>query len=323
MNITLMKLKAFLTVARFGSFTSAAQVLHISQPALTVQVQQLERTLNLRLFDRDTRHVVLTPSGHRFAPIFQRLLLELETVIDDAQNFSERRQGIVRLGSIPSVATTYLPDAISSFRERYPQVSFDLRDANGQGVVEMVRSGSVEFGITNINQKWSDLDATQLYEEEIHVVCPKLHPIASVKTVTLNEIAEYPLVFLGTGFNSRTVLDVALAAAGRLVKPVCEVSYTSTAIGMVRAGLGLAMLGSLVVRASNLHSFPDIQSRRIDDPNLVLPISLIRKAGRSLSPTAQTFVDVLIKMNKKRRWDMLAAKSSTNVAQPSPADVLP
>jgi len=314
MNITLMQLKAFLTVARFGSFTSAAQVLHISQPALTVQIQQLERSLNLRLFDRDTRHVVVTPSGRLFAPMFQRLLLELETVIDNAQNFSELRQGIIHLGSIPSVATTYLPEAISSFRERYPQVSFDLRDANGQGVVEMVRSDQAEFGITNVNQKWSDLDAVELYEEEIHVVCPKSHPIASSKTVTLVEIAEYPLVFLDTGFNSRTVLDAALAAAGRFVKPVCEVSYTSTAIGMVRAGLGLAMLGSLVVCASNLYSFPELVSRRIDEPSLVLPISLIRKTGRSLSPSAQAFVNMLTKINKKRHWDLLAAKLSTNVA---------
>jgi DNA-binding transcriptional LysR family regulator len=308
MNITLMQLKAFLTVARFGSFTSAAQVLHISQPALTVQVQQLERSLNLKLFDRDTRHVVLTPSGRHFAPMFQRLLLELETTVDNAQNFSELKQGIVRLGCIPSVATTYLPEAISHFRERYPEVSFDLRDANGQGIVEMVRSDKVEFGITNANPKWSDLDSIDLYEEEIHVVFPKSHVISTFKTITLDDIAEYPLVFLDTGFNSRTVLDAAFAAAGRLVKPVCEVSFTSTAIGMVRAGLGLAMLGSLVVSASNLRSFPDLQSRRIDDPNLVLGIRLVRKTGRSLSPSAQAFVDMLVKMNKKNRWALAGGK---------------
>ena len=302
MNITLMKLKAFLTVARFGSFTSAAQVLHISQPALTVQVQQLEKSLNLRLFDRDTRHVVLTPSGRHFAPMFQRLFLELETIVDNAQNFSELKQGIVRLGCIPSVATTYLPEIISRFRERYPQVLFDLRDANGQGVVEMVRSDQVELGITNANPKWPDLDAIDLYEEEIHVVFPKSHVISSFKTVTLDDIAEYPLVFLDTGFNSRTVLDAAFAAAGKLVKPVCEVSFTSTAIGMVRAGLGLAMLGSLVVSASNLRSFPDLQSRRIENPDLVLLIKLVRKTGRSLSPSAQAFADMIVKMNGKNRW---------------------
>jgi DNA-binding transcriptional LysR family regulator len=240
--------------------------------------------------------------------------LDLETIVDNAQNFSELKQGTIRLGSIPSVATTYLPEVISSFRERYPQVVFDLRDANGHGVVEMIRSDTVEIGITNVSQKWSDLDSTELYREEIHVVCPKSHPVASLKGVTLEEIAEYPLVFLDTGFNSRTVLDAALAAAGRFVKPVCEVSYTSTAIGMVRAGLGLAVLGSLVVCASNVCSFPDLMSRPIEDPSLVLPISLVQKSGRSLSPSALAFVDMLIKMNKKRRWDLLPARLSANVA---------
>jgi DNA-binding transcriptional LysR family regulator len=314
MDITLMQLKAFLTVARFGSFTSAAQVLHISQPALTVQIQQLERSLDLRLFDRDTRHVALTPSGRLFAPLFERLLLDLETIVDNAQNFSELKQGIIRLGSIPSVATTYLPEVISTFRERYPQVVFDLRDANGQGVAEMVRSGKVEIGITNVSQKWPDLDSTELYKEEIHVVCPKSHPVALLKRVTLGAIAEYPLVFLDTGFNSRTVLDAALAAAGRFVKPVCEVSYTSTAIGMVRAGLGLAVLGSLVVCASNVCSFPGLMSRPIEDPSLVLPISLVQKTARTLSPSALAFVDMLVRMNKKRRWDVLPARLSAHVA---------
>lgn len=302
MNITLMQLRSFLTVARFGSFTTAAQAMHISQPALTVQIQQLESSLNIRLFDRDTRHVELTPSGRLFAPMFQRLLLELEGIIDHAQNLSELRQGVVRLACIPSVATTYLPDTIACFRERYPGVSFDLRDANGQGVIDMVGADEVEFGITNINQKWAEFDVLELYEEEIHVVFPRSHVISTLKSVDLEDLAEYPLVFLDSGFNSRTVLDAAFAAAGRLVKPVCEVRHTSTAIGMVRAGLGIALLGSLVVSASNLRSFPELQSRRIDRPRLALYIKLIRKMGRSLSPSAQAFVDLMVKMNKKDRW---------------------
>ena len=309
MNITLMQLKAFLTVARFGSFTSAAQVLHISQPALTVQVQQLERSLNLRLFDRNTRRVVLTPSGLHFAPMFQRLLLELETIVDNAQNFSDIRQGIVRMACIPSVATTYLPDTIACFRERYPNVSFDLRDVNGYEVIDMVRADEVEFGITNVNQKGPEFDIIDLYEEEIHVVFPKTHVISTLKKVNLEDIAEYPLVFLDTGFNSRTVLDAAFAAEGRLIKPVCEVRNTSTAIGMVRAGLGIALLGSVVISASNLRSFPDLQSRPVDHPDLVLYIKLLRKAGRSLSPSTQAFIDLMMKMNRKNRWAIAAGLS--------------
>jgi len=306
MDINLMQVKAFLAVVRCGSFTSAAQALHISQPALTVQVQQLETSLNLRLFDRDTRHVVLTPSGRRFAPMFQRILLELEAIIDHAQQFSELKCGVVRLASIPSVAATYLPKTISIFREQYPLVSIDLHDANGQGVVEMVRSDAAEFGITSLNQKWSDLDAIKLYEEDICVVFPESHEIASLTRISLDDIAQYPLVFLDTGFIIRTILDAALIAAGRFVRPVCEVSDTLTAIGMVRAGLGLAVLGALVVSASNLRSFAGLRSRRIDDPSLVLSISLIRKKGRSLAPSSQAFVDMLINVNTKSNWDLLA-----------------
>lgn len=302
MNFTLLQAKAFLTVARYCSFTRAAQVLHISQPALTVQVQQLEESFNLRLFDRGTRRVALTAAGRELAPMLQKLILEQEAIMGSARDLAGSKHGTIRLACVPSIATTYLPEAISRFREKHINVRFDLRDVNGQRVVGMVREDEVEFGITNIDQKWPDLEATPLYREEIHVIFPKSHPIGGQSKITLEDIAQYPLILLGTEFNSRAVLEAAFVAEGQLVRPVCEPKCTSTVIGMVRGGLGIALLGSLVVAASNLYCFSELCSRPVDEPALTLPINLIRKVGRSLSPAAQTFIDILFEYNKEGRW---------------------
>jgi DNA-binding transcriptional LysR family regulator len=297
-----MQARAFLTVARYGRFVHAAQVLHISQPALTVQVQQLEEALHLRLLDRDTRGVTLTPAGRELVPMLQKLILEHETILANARDLAKLNFGTIRMACIPSIATTYLPEAIAQFRELHAKVGFDLHDVNGNRVVEMVRQDEVEFGITNIDQKWPDLDVTALYEEDIHALYPKSHQLASEDQVTLEKLAEYPLILLGTEFHSRSILESAFIAAGRLVRPVCEPKQTSTAIGMVRAGLGIALLGSLVIAASNLPCFPELCSRPIDSPRLKLTINLIRKAGRSLSPAAKTFSDILFEYNEKSRW---------------------
>jgi DNA-binding transcriptional LysR family regulator len=302
MNITLMQINAFLTVARFGSFTKAAHELHLSQPALSVQIQQFEEGLGLRLFDRNTRHVDLTSTGRDLAPLLRHLMQEFEAAVTSAQDISAKRQGIIRFACLPSLACTYLPEAIAQFRKLHPQVSFVLRDAVGKRVVSMVREDEVEFGITDGEPNWPDFESFELSRDEMHVVFPSSHPIARRKKVTLHEIAEYPLVFLDPETNSRIMLDNAFAAENRLVLPACEVTYISTAIGMVRAGLGLAILSSLSIKATNLRSIPEIRSRRIDDPGLVRSINLVKKAGRALTPSAQSFADLLINLSRGNRW---------------------
>ncbi|HEY1802004.1 MAG TPA: LysR family transcriptional regulator [Terriglobales bacterium] len=305
MDITLVQVRSFLTVARFNSFTQAAQFLHLSQPALTAQVQQLESSLNLRVFNRDTRHVSLTHAGRDLMPIFERLLIEFEGVVAGARDAAAQRQGIVRFASVPSVVATLLPAAVMRFRKQYPYIQLHLRDENSQGVITKIRNGDVEFGIANASRDLPDLDVTDLWQDDMQVVFPNSHPISDLRKVTLEEVAKYPLILLDRNrSDSRMILDTAFAAAGHLVIPACEVGCSSAAVGLVRAGLGIALLASLAISASNLHSFTELSSRFIHAPHLERRIKLIRKVGCSLSPAAQAFSDLLLESrNVKTRWN--------------------
>ena len=290
-----MQVRSFLTVARFNSFTQAAQFLHISQPALTAQVQQLESSLNLRVFNRDTRHVSLTRAGRDLMPILERLMVEFEGVVAGARDAAAQRRGIVRFASIPSVVATLLPGAVTHFRKQYRYIQLDLRDDNSQGVIARIRNGDVEFGIANADRELPDLEVIDLWQDDMQVVFPNSHPIAGLQRVTLPEIARFPLILLDRNrSDSRGMLDTAFAAAGHLVIPTCEVGCSSAAIGLVRAGLGIALLASLAINASNLQSFPELSSRSVDAPHLQRHIKLIRKAGFTLSPAAQAFADLLL-----------------------------
>jgi DNA-binding transcriptional LysR family regulator len=300
--MNMMQVKAFVAVARVNSFTHAAELLHVSQPALTVQVRQLEEFFNLKLFDRNTRRVRLTASGHDLFPILQNLLSEYESVVENARGIAGKRRGQITLGCLPSFATTRLPNMIVQFRRRNPQVAFAVKDSTGRRILAMVRAGDVEFGISDIDSTWPDLEFKELYRDRINIVFPKSHPLAKVKNVTLEEISHFPLVLLDAESNSRTVLDSVFIANGRLVTPACEVSYTSTAIGMVRAGLGVTLLGSLVIEASNLHTFSELQFRPVPDPAFVRRVGLVRKKKQSLSPPAEIFVDLLLENSRKNDW---------------------
>lgn len=300
--MNMMQVKAFVAVARVNSFTRAAELLHVSQPALTVQVRQLEEFFNLKLFDRNTRHVRLTSSGRDLFPVLQNLLSEYESVVENARGIATKCHGQVTLGCLPSFATTHLPNMIVQFRKQNPQVSFAVKDSTGRRILTMVRTGDVEFGISDIDSNWPDLEFKELYRDRIHIVFPKSHPLAKVKDVTLDEMSHFPLVLLDAESNSRTVLDSAFVAKGQLLTPACEVSYTSTAIGMVRAGLGITLLGSLVIEASNLHSFSELQFRPVPDRAFVRRVGLVKKKKQILSPLAQSFSDLLLEFSRKNDW---------------------
>jgi DNA-binding transcriptional LysR family regulator len=302
-DANLTQIRAFLTVARVKSFTQAAPLLHLSQPALTVQIRQLESSLGVRLFDRNTRHVALTGAGRDLVPKFQRILLEFESVVADARELSTRGQGIVRLGCLPSFAATYLPDVIATFKKNNPFVSFVLRDStNGRRIMEMIRNGEIEFGITDSEPNWPDIEVTELCRDQMQVIYIKSHPIGRLKKITIDDLARWPIVLLDSESNTRNFLDTVFEGIGMLVTPVCEVSYTSSAIGMVRAGLGISLLGSITVRSNNLRAIHSLRSRPIHDPNFVRRIGLVRKAKQPLSPASDAFIRLLLNVRERDGW---------------------
>jgi DNA-binding transcriptional LysR family regulator len=291
MDVNLRQIRAFMAVASFGSFTRAAQLLHLSQPALTVQIRQLEQGLGVRLFDRNTRTVSLTAVGRDLVPAFRRLLQEFDAVVVNAKDLAAKRHGVVRLACLPSFASTVLPGIIARFRRRHPRVSFVLKDAVGKRILGMVRAEEVDFGIGVAAAEEPDLETLYLMQDRMHAVFPARHPLARARKVDLDSLRPYPLVLMDPDSTVRALVDAAFARAGRLAAPACEATYMSSAIGMVRAGLGITILPST---AMELRGNTRLRSKPIADPGLVRRIVIVRKAKRSLSPAAESFIDELL-----------------------------
>ena len=140
MDVELRHLQAFVAAAQHSSFTRAAKTVHVSQPTFTVQIRQLETALGVRLLDRNTRSVRLTPIGRELAPVIERILRDLESVLLNTQALSAKASGFVAVAALPTLSATMLPGIIAAFRSRNPGIAIQLREAvsgrlagNGEG----------------------------------------------------------------------------------------------------------------------------------------------------------------------------------------------
>ncbi|PCE23782.1 LysR family transcriptional regulator [Paraburkholderia acidicola] len=291
MDLSLRDIRAFVAVAQTGSFTRAATQLHLSQPALTVQIRRLEETVGTRLFDRNSRNVSLTPVGRELLPTLQKSLYDMEHVLADARSLSDGTSGTVRIACLPSFAASLLPDLIRAFRQRLPGVSFQIRDVVADVVNALVRNEDVDIGLTGGETTDPSLDVLHAGEDRLVAVCPKGHPLAKRRSIGLADLLRTPLVLTARGTSVRAVVDAALADATTPPTLACEPTYMMTAVAMVRGGLGVTILpGS----AREIRAEPDLIARPIDDPRFVRPVALVKKRGRTLPPATDAFVETLI-----------------------------
>jgi LysR family transcriptional regulator, carnitine catabolism transcriptional activator len=292
MNFTLRDLEAFLGVAQLGNFTRAARALHVSQPALTVRIRHLEDALGVRLLDRTTRSVTLTEIGLQFLPTVQRVLDDINAVADNARGFAGRQRDVVTVAALPSVASTLLPPVIAAFNALHRRVVVRLRDGVAQRVSELVSSGDADFGIGSPSGHERGLRFSPLVSDPIAAVFPPCHPLEACSRITLKELAELPLILMERTRSARQLVDAAFQSLGIAMMPRYEASYVRTALGLVKAGLGVALIAFSAANEAATHS-AGLRGRAIDDPMLVREIGIIESATRPLSPAARDFVDAV------------------------------
>jgi DNA-binding transcriptional LysR family regulator len=296
MEPNIRQMRSFVAIAKAGSFTRAAQMFHVSQPALTVQIRQLETALNVRLFDRSTRSVQVTRVGRELIPIFERLLGELDGVVNGVRELATTRHGTVRLACLPSLAATLLPPAIAQFRARHPHVQFVLKDGVGEKIATLVKADIVDFGITALTQDDPELEAVPLMQDRIHAVYLAPHRLDRERRITLDALAREPLILMDEGTTIRQVVERAFSQARMAKTTAIETTYMSSALGMVRAKLGVALLPSTAIEAREAGK---LRSRPVEGRGFLRPIFVVHKAGRSLPPASAGFLESLKKARRR------------------------
>lgn len=290
-NLNLRHLDAFVAIATAGNFTRAARALHISQPALTVQIQQLEEAIGVKLLDRNTRTVTLTSIGQQLAPVIERVLRDIEAVVHHAREMAAGVRGTVSVAALPSACSTILPRIIASFRQDQPGISVVLKDAVAQRVLAMVRNREVDFGVGSFSDAGPGMEVTPLFTDHMKIVLPRQSPLARRRVIQLTQLVDLPLILTDRESSVRMLVDRAFESIGHYPTPAYEATYMSSAIGMVRAGLGVAFLPSSTLEMSELSG---LVARRVDHPGLTRRIVAVRRSDAELSAAAENFLKVLL-----------------------------
>jgi DNA-binding transcriptional LysR family regulator len=289
MTAEIRHIEAFLAVARHGNFTRAAAALHVSQPALTVQIRQLEAALGIRLFDRNNRRVALTQLGRELVAPFERVVLDLGTIVESAHDFAAHRRGVVTVACLPSIAAALLPRAIAALARRHEGLVVRVRDGVAARVVDLVKAGEVDVGVSGCGTLDREIEETPLFMDRLAAFLRDDHRLARRRHVTLRELASGPLILTGKDSSVRGLVDAALRRERLVAHVVQEATYMTTALGMVAAGLGVAILPEAAMTSA-----PNgVQRIAIRGPVLTRRIGILTRAGRSLSPAAQKLVEAL------------------------------
>ncbi|MGH3519492.1 MAG: LysR family transcriptional regulator [Haloechinothrix sp.] len=285
------QLEYFLAVVDHGGFTAAANALHVAQPSLSHSIKVLERELGAELFHRLPRGVRVTAAGEALIDSARRTLRDMETARAAVREVAGLMAGRLDLVSLPTLALDPLAEVIGRFRRDYPGVQVRLAQSElGEEVREAVRTGAAELGLADAStRRFEDLDSVRIGSQELVVTLPPgTEPPAGGK-MSIDELLTRDLV---TGFAGTLVRDLLGNEAerrGTELKVVVEVGHRESALHLVVAGAGCAVLPRPLARVAALEGAVLASV----DPILERQIHLVRRPG-TLSPAARAFQDVLL-----------------------------
>jgi DNA-binding transcriptional LysR family regulator len=286
MNVSLRQLRAFVSLCELRSFTRAAAACHLSQPAFSALVRQLEESVGVRLFDRSTRHVEPSAEGRDFEPGARRVLAEFDSALGGVRERALRERGRVSVALLPSLAAGWLPAVLAGWRARHPGVELQVADVLSEPCIERVRSAEADFALAATRADTSELQAEFFCADTFHLVCRSDHPLARRRQLQPADVAGHAFVHLSRTSSVRQYVDAATHP--QPLPPLLEVDQLATVAGLVRAGLGIS-----IVPALTLYQFSsaELATRPLHWPGLERSIYLVRRRDRALSFAAAALRD--------------------------------
>ncbi len=289
----LTDIKAFVTVAKLGSFTAAAAEMHMSQPALSRRIEKLETALNTRLLKRTTRKVDLTPVGMEFNRRATELLHNFDEALlgigDAAKNFS----GEVNFSCMPSASRFFLPPILCAYHQRFPGITVRVIDQGATDAIAAVKRREADFAFNHLDTQDPELTSTLILQERLVLACPPSHPLAHRPSVKWAELCAYDYMSVTKASSNRLLIDMALATLPDKPRAFCEAQHVSTLVSFVEAGLGIAAVPNMCMPVAK---HPNLVSVPLTHPVVSRKVGLISRRGSRLSLAAQKLYDDLLQL---------------------------
>ncbi len=287
---TIRQLQAFAAVYRLRKLSAAAVQLFVTQSAVSVLIRQLEDGLGVRLFERTTRSLQPTQAAHEAQVIAERILRDLDGLTSGFRDVRELRRGQISLVMTPTLAGMLLPLVVETFARAHPQIRLMVSDCAPDQFLQRIVGEHVDFGIGTPEHAGDEVQQQTLVRDHLALVCLPSHPLARRRKVRWSDLRDQEVITGRPGYGVRQLVDLSAAGAGVELRVAGEVSFQSTALWMVRSGLGAAIMPSAYARQS-----PEggLVTQVLHEPKVPRDIYIVTKRGRNLSPACEAFLAAL------------------------------
>ncbi|QMV43789.1 LysR family transcriptional regulator [Cohnella cholangitidis] len=296
----LNQMEYFLTVARTQHVTKAAEVLNITQPALSHSLAKLEEELGVQLFERSGRNVQLNRYGKLFAGRVEEALRQVGLGKQEISELANPESGVVSLAFLNILGSEVVPKLISAFHRRYPAIRFELEQGNYQTVRGLLDSGQSDLAIVSPCSNIMGVNRALLFETDLFAVVPEGHRLGERNSVWMKELEDEPFIDHNPNCGFRAVLERSYRQTGFTPKVKYQAEDLQTVAGFVSAGLGVALLPpSKGLRLPNMSWIP------VKDPVCRCEVGLEWKDKRYLSPAVRLFREFVIEFYEKKEVEAL------------------
>ena len=284
MGIDSDALRTFVAVVDAGSFSKAAQNLHLSQPAVSKRIETLERSLGVRILDRTARRLRLTPEGHILLQRARPVLADIAAIAAGMGTDNQALTGLLRFGASHHVGVHRLPPVLRAFHQRHPEVRLDLRFCDSETACQSVREGTLEFAIATLPPPHPSLQLDPVWQDPLAVVVAHEHALARLPTVTVRELELHPALLPPAGSRTRKLVLEALGL--RSLQESMASNHLDALKALAKAGLGWAVLPQTLLD-------PELHVVDLAKVTIFRTLGIVRHRRRPLSPAARAFVHLL------------------------------
>lgn len=280
-------LRAFVAVAECGSFSLAAEQIHLTQSAVSKRIATLEHQTDARLFDRIGRRIALTEAGHLLLPRAREILGLFEDTQRALTSLSGTVRGRLSLATSHHIGLHRLPSVLRRYTQRWPDVRLDMQFLDSEQAYQGVLDGSLELALATLAPHTAKpLVATPLWMDQLHFVCALDHPLTRQHSLTLDALSQVDAVLPGEQTFTRAMVMSAFNRAGLDVSVSMSTNYMETLKMMVSIGLGWSVLPETLLDDS-------VHRLDIDHPPIERPLGYLFHENRTLSNAARAMIDLL------------------------------
>lgn len=285
------KMKVFCTVAETKSFSKTSEIVHLTQPAVSLQIQALEEHYETKLFDRTSNSITLSPTGevlYKYAKYILALYASAEKEIGKITGYTK---GSVTIGASTTIGNHILPNVILSFKKIYPKVRINVYIENTKKIMDLLNTGTIELGLVEGEMSKYKVTLEPIIQDELFVIVSPQHPWAKRKTISIAELSKEPFIFREEGSGTRQVTEKYFSSHGLKMRDVhltITLGSTESIKEAVESGIGVSIVSKWVARKEV--KYGSLIMLGIKEGKMVRNFNLVMNKNAILSHAVAEFV---------------------------------